>query len=117
METAADSGPEASPCPRCAEHGELIRRARRMLERAAARVEGEIRRMQMLAGDEPPGAPALKQFDADIRHAEKTLLQLQDFLAKADAAAGLDDDIDGALDLEAAREEIRRRLDRLAKRG
>lgn len=115
MTTDAESAGSPEGCPRCESHGRLIQRARGMLERAADRVEGEIGRLLDLAGCTEPGSPEMKRFQDDLRLAEKTLMQLQDFLAKADDAFGpTDEDIDGALDLEAARAEIESRLGRLA---
>ena len=102
------AGDEAADRPVC------LVSARRLFVRAARALDAEIER---LSGDRGAEADreAVKRVEAVTREAQRALLVVLEFEAKMDRREP--EEADGALDLEAAREEVTGRLARLAERG
>lgn len=91
-----------------------LARAQRLFARLADALEGEIERLsgRLRANRNKSRAKAMSEL---IRETQRALMMVLDFEAKLDRRGP--GDVDGALDLEAARAEITGRLDRLAERG
>lgn len=88
--------------------------ARRLFERLAAALEAEIEDAEPLLDGEPD-RERIKALQGLIRDTHRALLLVLELRVKLERRGP--PSVDGALDLEAAREEIAGRLARLAERG
>ncbi len=112
--TGQDAGRSDGASDGAADHPVCLASARRLFVRAARALDREI---ESLAADAPaePDRERIKRIEGVTREAQRALLVLLEFEAKMDRRDP--GEVDGALDLEAAREEIAGRLARLAERG
>lgn len=112
--TGEDAGRSNSASDGVADQPVCLASARRLFVRAARALDGEIESLASSPNDEQD-RDRIKRIEAVTREAQRALLVVLEFEAKLDRREP--DEIDGALDLEAAREEITGRLARLAERG
>lgn len=105
--------PESAGCDDAAEAISLVI-ARKLFSRLAQALDGEIERLARLI-DTDPEESRIKDVSNLIRDTQRALLTVLDFQSRL---GGRDSgEVDGALDLDAARDEIIGRIARLAQRG
>ena len=112
--TGHDAGRSDSAGDEVADRPVCLASARRLFVRAAQALDREVEGLACDAGAETD-RDRIKRIEGVTREAQRALLVLLEFEAKMDRREP--DQVDGALDLEAAREEITGRLARLALRG
>ena len=112
--TGEDAGRPNGASGGAADHPVCLASARRLFVRAAQALDREI---EGLGADAPaePDRDQIRRIEGVTREAQRALLVLLEFEAKMDRREPAE--VDGALELEAAREEITGRLARLAERG